>query len=46
MVVFRGQGGEGEAFGEHKHGILSLKNDMIFFAYIISFIIYYYNNRG
>lgn len=46
MVVFRGQGGGGEAFGEHKHGILSLKNDMIFFAYIISFIIYYYNNRG
>lgn len=30
MVVFRGQGGGGEAFGEHKHGILSLKNDMIF----------------
>ena len=45
MVVFRGQGGGGEAFGEHKHGILSLKNDVIFFC-IYHFIIYYYNNRG
>ena len=39
-------GGRGERlFGEHKHGILSLKNDMIFFC-IYHFIIYYYNNRG